>query len=238
MAGVVQLLGGGGQSFAEKTLGWSRPTIRKGLRELESGEDIVDRFHYRGRKPAEAKLPQLLDHLRQIVEPLGQTDPTFRSTRTYIPITAQSTAQSVRNKLMTEFGYTNKQLPCVRTISNKLAKLNYRPQKVAKCRPLKKIPETNDIFDRVHAINTEADGTPGVLRISLDTKAVVNIGAFSRGGKNRCSVKALDHDFVPESKLTPFGILLPDTGESHLWFSTSKATADFMVDCLEEAWPK
>ena len=234
MAGVVRLLGRGGQLFAEKHLGWSRPTIRKGLKELESGKDIVDRFHERGRKRVEEKLPHLLEHIGEIVEPISQADPTFRSTRTYIPLTAKS----IRDKLICDFGYTHQQLPCVRTISTKLTELNYHPQKVEKCRPLKKIPETDDIFEQVHAINKQADDTENVLRISLDTKAIVNIGAFSRGGKSRCPGKAHDHDFAPDDKLTPFGILLPGSGESHLWFSTSKVTADFMVDCIEEAWPK
>lgn len=234
MASIVQLLGRGGQSFAEKHLGWSRPTIRKGLLELESGKNIVDRFNERGRKRIEEKLPDLLAHIRAIVEPVSQTDPTFRSTRVYIPLTAKS----VRDKLISEFSYTDNQLPSVRTISSKLAQLNYHPQKVAKCRPLKKIPETDAIFEQVHTVNKQAGDAPAVLRISLDTKATVNIGAFSRGGKSRCPGKAYDHDFDPDSKLTPFGILLPDSGESHLWFSTSKVTADFMVDCIEQAWSK
>ena len=232
MAGVVRLLGWGGQSFAEKWLDWSRPTIRKGLKELSSGEDFVDRFSDKGRKPIEVKLPLLRDHIRLIVEPLGQTDPTFRSTRTYIPLTASS----VRNRLINDFNYKSSELPSRRTISNKLAVLNYRPQKVAKCRPLKKVPETDAIFDYLHQINKKADLEQGVLRISIDTKATVNIGLFSRGGKSRNPGKAYDHDFEPDKKLTPFGMLLPETGESYLWFSDSKVTADFMADRLEEIW--
>ena len=38
--------------------------------------------------------------------------------------------------------------------------------------------------------------------------------------------------------LTPFGILQPKTGESHLWFCEGKVTADCMADCLEEMLPK
>ncbi|MCU7880114.1 MAG: transposase [Candidatus Thiodiazotropha sp. (ex Lucinoma aequizonata)] len=38
--------------------------------------------------------------------------------------------------------------------------------------------------------------------------------------------------------MTPFGILLPKTGDNHLWFSQSKVTADFMVDRLEEMMPQ
>ena len=65
-----------------------------------------------------------------------------------------------------------------------------------------------------------------------------SIGDLSRGGKSRQTNKAYDHDFSAHKKLTPFGMLLPATSESHIWFSTSKVTADFMVDRLEEVWSK
>ncbi len=72
----------------------------------------------------------------------------------------------------------------------------------------------------------------------MDSKAVVKIGNFSRGGKSRQVNKAYDHDFSAGETLTPFGIFLPQTAESHIWFLTSKVTADFMVDQLQEVWPK
>ncbi len=37
MARAVQALGAGGQRKAEREFGWDRKTIRKGMRELESG---------------------------------------------------------------------------------------------------------------------------------------------------------------------------------------------------------
>ncbi|WP_419601731.1 hypothetical protein, partial [Thiolapillus sp.] len=47
----------------------------------------------------------------------------------------------------------------------------------------------------------EAEDTlAGVLRLSLDTKATVKVGPFSRGGKSRCPQPACDHDF--DSKCT------------------------------------
>ena len=73
----------------------------------------------------------------------------------------------------------------------------------------KKIPETDAIFAQLARVNSAADGDPQVLRLSLDAKATVLIGAYSRGGQSRLIVKALDHDFHPEEKLTPFGIFLP-----------------------------
>jgi hypothetical protein len=60
----------------------------------------------------------------------------------------------------------------------------------------------------------------------------------SRGGYSRQGATACDHDFQAETTLTPFGILLLQTGNSHLWFSQGKVTADFMVDRLEEKLPR
>ena len=234
MATVVKAIGYSGQQFAEKYLGWNRNTIRKGREELESGIDYEDQYQRCGRKKAEHHHPELLLHIRAIVEPSGQTDPTFRSTRLYTPLTANE----VRRRLVTHYGYRDEALPCHRTISTKLNDLGYHPQKVQKCKPLKKLPETDAIFNEVHRMNAETKETANSLRISLDTKATAKIGNLSRGGKSRQPQAAADHDFEPDTTLTPFGILLPETGESHLWFSEGKITADFMVDRLAEMLPK
>ena len=66
----------------------------------------------------------------------------------------------------------------------------------------------------------------------------MKIGDFSRGGKSRQHEQALDHDFGAKEKLTPFGIFVPETKENFFWMATSKVTADFMVDRLEELFPK
>ncbi len=60
MASVVKDLGIGGQTLVEQELGWNRRTIRKGMKELKSGEPIVDGFNRSGRKRIETKLPNLL----------------------------------------------------------------------------------------------------------------------------------------------------------------------------------
>ena len=234
MAQVVDILGRGGQCFAETVIGWNRGTIRKGQHEIRSGLTIEDRYSACGRRRAEDHLPNLLQDIRSIVEPSGQTDPTFRSTRIYTPLSGEE----IRLRLCTQFGYRDCELPSVRTLRSKLNELGYRLRKVKKCTPLKKIPETDAIFEAVHRINQAADQDEGTVRISLDTKATVKVGPFSRGGYNRQAQSACDHDFQPNATLTPFGILLPETGENHLWFTENRVTADFMVDRLEEMVPR
>ncbi len=69
MAQVVQGLGIGGQTFAERELGWNRRTIRKGTEELTSGQAFIDGRSRSGRKKIETKLPNILEDIKSIVEP-------------------------------------------------------------------------------------------------------------------------------------------------------------------------
>ena len=64
----------------------------------------------------------------------------------------------------------------------------------------------------------------------------MKVGEFSRGGSSRIVVKALDHDFQPDTVLTPAGVLLPAHGELFISMVESKATSDCIVDELQHVW--
>ena len=102
--------------------------------------------------------------------------------------------------------------------------------------PPKKVPQTNAIFANLNQVHVLAKKDATVLRMSLDAKATVIVGPFSRGGYNRTGLCAVDHDFKGEGRLTPFGLFLPDTKDLTLWMTTSKVTSDFIVDRLEDWW--
>jgi len=102
--------------------------------------------------------------------------------------------------------------------------------------PPKKVPQTDAIFERLSQVNPEADKAPDTLRLSLDAKATVNIGPFSRRGKSRTGTKAADHDFQPEATLTPFGIFSPEYDDLTVSMTGSKVTSDFIVDRLGDWW--
>jgi len=131
MAKVVKAMGKGGQRQAETELGWYRGTIRKGMRELDSGFRCYDNFSARGRKPAEDHLPSLLNDIKAIVETESQTDPTFQTTRLYIRLSAAE----VRQQLIEQKGYRDEQLPSAETIRTKLNGLGYHLKKVKKVSP-------------------------------------------------------------------------------------------------------
>jgi len=88
----------------------------------------------------------------------------------------------------------------------------------------------------VTAVNRAADAAPETLRVSLDAKATVKIGPFSRKGKNRARVAAADHDFQAEATVTPVGILLPELDELFLYGVTSRVTSDCLVGRLAQWW--
>ena len=118
----------------------------------------------------------------------------------------------------------------------------YRLRKVLKAKPQKKLPETDAIFSNIK----EKDGAPWkdeefrgrwqVKRLSIDCKATVNIGDYSRGGKTRGDARAADHDMGCEEKYVPFGIVDEDEGALYLTFGSSFKTSDFIADSLMGWW--
>ncbi|MEM9275581.1 MAG: ISAzo13 family transposase, partial [Cyanobacteria bacterium P01_F01_bin.143] len=134
MAKVVRGLGLGGQTQAERELGWNRGTIRKGMKELTSGIPIKDAFERRGRKRIELKLPNLLEDIRTIVDPQTQADPSLKSQRLYTRISAAE----VRRQLIKQKGYSDEELPTSEVIRQRLNEMNYRLRRVEKAKPQKK----------------------------------------------------------------------------------------------------
>jgi hypothetical protein len=76
----------------------------------------------------------------------------------------------------------------------------------------------------------------GVKRWSIDCKATVKIGEFSRGGLTRGDNRASDHDMGWEEKYVPCGIVDEDNGELHIIFGSSYKTSDFIVDTIAAKW--
>jgi hypothetical protein len=220
--------------LAEQALGWDRKTIELGINELRTGIVCVENFKARGNKKTEVKNPQLEVDIIALAEPQSQTDPKFQTLFKYTRITAKG----MRIALVTEKGWTDKDLPCEKTIGAILNRLGYCLRRVQKAKPLKKIPETDAIFDKLNKINKESDLREDSLRISIDTKAKVDLCDSSRGGTSRCkkAVQASDHDMGLKDKLAPFGILNLMTGLLTIMFGVSFETSDFIVDCLERWW--
>jgi hypothetical protein len=103
---------------------------------------------------------------------------------------------------------------------------------------LKKIAQTDAIFDNVAQNNQTADANAKSLRLSINSKAKVKIGNLSRHGKTRAleANKADDHDSQWQAVLVPFGILNLNNDELSIYLGQSAETSDFIVDCLDWWW--
>ncbi|MCY9669233.1 ISAzo13 family transposase [Paenibacillus alginolyticus] len=231
LAKMAKEVGRGGRTIVSKIFKTSRNTINKGFLELESGIPINDNFSARGRHLAEEKLPNLLEDLKSIIDPQSQTDPSFKSVRLFTRLTVKE----IRKKLIQEKNYTEKELPTNQTLNTKVNQLGYTLKKVRKVKPMKKIEQTDVIFENLNRVHEAYGDKDNAVRISVDTKDRVKIGDFSRGGYNRALVKAADHDFSNEF-VTPFGIYDVTKDAIDLSFTKSKVTADFMVDAIEKYW--
>nr|WP_200124662.1 ISAzo13 family transposase [Salicibibacter cibarius] len=229
LAKIAKTYGDGGQTAVAETFHVSRDTIRKGSYELESGFPITDAFQARGRKKVEKDhLPHLLEDIQAIVDGQSQTDPSFNTTQLY----TRMTIQEVRDQLVLQKGYQDADLPTNQTLNTKLHQLGYHLKKVQKTKPVKKIEETDAIFENLHATHEAYQGESNAVRLSFDTKDRVKIGPFSRGGKSRVRVEAADHDFG-QTFLSLFGILDMSNEHVELTFTASKVTADLIADQIE-----
>jgi len=217
---------------AEAVFGWSRRTVILGLHELRTGITCVDNTSARGNRKTEEKWPQLAEDMRSLAEPHSQVDPKFQSPFCY----TRMTAKAMRQALIGQKSWQHGQLPCENTIGNILNRLGYRLRRVQKAKPVKRVRDTEAIFAHVHRENHASDARDDSLRISMDTKAKLNVGAFSRGGTARGSeaIQAWDHDMRPQQKLVPCGILEVLGGLLTIIFGTSRETSDFLVDCLQQ----
>jgi len=115
-----------------------------------------------------------------VVAKSSQIDPSLKTQRCYVKLTAKY----IFKELILKKPYELLDF-CLRTVNNVMNRLGYTLKRVKKTEPLKKIPETDAIFDNVTAKHELAKANPRILRISIDTKAKVKIGNLSRKGQSR-----------------------------------------------------
>lgn len=178
-AEVASRLCGGNPRAAERRFGWGRDAVATGLHEVSQGIRCLENFAGRGARPSEVNNPQLAADIRAIVEPHTQADPELKSPRRYTNFSAAEVLQTLQDR----YGYAGDQLPSERTMRDILNRLGYRLKRIQKAKPLKKTKDTDAIFANVAAARAQYRDDPETLELSIDTKAKVNEGDYSRGGK-------------------------------------------------------
>jgi hypothetical protein len=178
-AEVATRLCDGSARSAERRFGWARNSVDTGLHETNSAVRCVENFAARARKRSEEKNPQLAADIRILVEPHTQADPQLQSPRLYTNLSAAEVRKALIQK-----GHCAESLPSERTLRDILNRMGYRLKRIQKGKPLKKTKDTDAIFANIKAVRQHSQTEGQTLEISIDTKAKVEIGDYSRGGKN------------------------------------------------------
>ena len=199
--------------------------------ELVQGK-IIQKVETRGRKKLIEKFPNLVNDIKEIISNYESTDSHFKNEALYVDLTLSNLKRELIEKYET---YTKDTAPSKTTLWRIVKNLGYRFVRVKKSLVLKKIEETDVIFDNVHeamlfAKNSEED----TVVISIDDKANKKIGDLSDNGKSWIAKEALDHDTTFETSVTPFGILDLKTNETFVYCTEGKSTAEFKVDCIDD----
>ncbi|WKN44476.1 ISAzo13-like element transposase-related protein [Tunicatimonas pelagia] len=173
-------------------------------------------------------MPNLLNDIEEIASINSQAERCHNDTKGYLKITAASVEDylvEIKGYAPTDFGKG--------TLNNVLNRCGYTLKKVRKSLPLKRIAQTDAIFDNIAWHRNRK--THGVLKLSVDVKDKVKVGNLSRGGYCRTlrAVQALDKDQHWQETLVPMGILQIESGQSTVVLGNSHETSDFIVDGLE-----
>jgi len=226
-------LGVGAYSKVARASGLSRPTLYKGVREMEECKSPSDRIRKPGggRKSADKKYPQLESILEELVSDSTRGDPmqalrwTTKSTR--------KLAQALASKGIAVSH---------RVVAATLSKLNYSLQANSKC-----IEEGSDHPDRnaqFEHINKEVSRCQmeGQPVISVDTKKKELVGNYKNGGKQwrpqQSPIQVKVHDFIDQQlgKAIPYGIY--DVGQNMGWVNVGcdHDTGTFAVESIRRWW--
>ena len=145
--------------------------------------------------------------MQTIMEPQNQAEPRLRTTL----LDTNMTAQAVHDALVAK-GWTDHVLPTVRSISNMLNRQEYRLRTVAKTKVSKKTVATAAIFANVRLTNAQVYADPAILRISMDSKATVHVGAC------RCMSVRIPDAVNPEGgSRSRYGIMTCDRKKKCAW---------------------
>jgi hypothetical protein len=211
--------------------GWSRDAVELGLHEKRTGIVCLSaQSAVAGDKLWEEKHPDVANALWALAQAHSQQDPTFRTVLSFTRLSAKEALKQLRAQ-----GFADEVLPSPSTMAEVLNRNGYRLRPVVKAKPQKKVPETDAIFANLEEKDQPSDAE-AVMRLSMDCKATVNIGDYSRGGMTRGDNQAADHDMGCKEKYTPFGVVNEDTGQLYLAFGSSAKTSDFIVDSIYSWW--
>ena len=225
-------IGYGGIEIVSRATGLSRPTIRKGIRDLEDHLYPKDRTRRTGggRKDLAVKQPDMILKLKDIVDPSIAGNP--QSSVLWI-------SKSLRHleKEMKRSGYT----VSYKKIGNILHHEGFNLKGNKKTREGKSNPDRNDQFQHISDTATSFLTADDPV-ISVDAKKKELIGNFQNPGKEWKPPGEVDevnvYDFLSdaEGKAIPYGIYDMKANEGYVSIGINHDTAEFAVESLRRWW--
>lgn len=226
--------GHGGIGEIHQATGMARSTIRRGMDDLEAGENPETASRIRasggGRKKAEAACPELAGALDSLIQPGTRGDP-----ESPLRWTTKSTRNLARE--LTAMGHTISHS----VVAKILRSAGYSLQGTRKTLEGAQHPDRDAQFRYISALAGEfiAAGDPV---ISVDTKKKELVGRFVRAGREwhpagqPPEVSTYDFPGLADGKAIPYGVY--DIADDSAWVSVGvdHDTSVFAVATIEAWW--
>ena len=227
-------IGRGGITYMHEITGMSRPTIMKGIKELESRKklDVSERIRAPGggRRKIEERDPKLKRALERIMEETTAGDPMSA-----IRWTCKSTTRIAEE--LTKRGHPISQ----RSIHRKLCELGYSLQLNVKHKEGSAPKNRDQQFRRINS-TVKAFIGHGEPVLSVDTKKKELVGEFKNNGRSwRRSgdprkVNVYDYPSLSEGKAIPYGAYDVQRDEGFVNVGMTHDTAEFAVNSIRQWW--
>jgi transposase len=234
LAAEARSWGYGGIAVVQRATGVSRPTISRGIRELEAGEDSVPADRVRaegaGRKKAEIANPELLDCLDSLIDPGARGDP-----ESPLRWTTKSTRDLASE--LTGMGHAISHS----VLANILHSIGFSLQGTRKTLEGKQHPDRDAQFRYISSL-AEGFLGGGDPVISVDTKKKELVGRFGQAGRQwrpagqPVEVSTYDFPGSADGKAIPYGVY--DIADDSAWVSVGvdHDTSVFAVATIESWW--
>ncbi len=231
-AAESRAIGFGGDSVVSAATGLSRPTIRAGRAEIDSG--VIEAGRIRGpgagRPGVEQSQPGIKEALEKLVDPVTRGDPTS-------PL--RWTCKS-RAKLAGALNKAGWQVSST-TVGRMLHELGYSLQSVRKSREGTSNPDRNAQFEHINATAEDCLQRQQPV-VSVDTKKKELVGDFKNNGREwqpkKVPEKSLVHDFPQDAtgKAIPYGVY--DMARNEAWVNVGRDhdTPAFAVASIRRWW--
>jgi transposase len=231
----ARALGRGGATRVAEATGLSLPTIRRGLRELNSGVPLHaarQRASGAGRPSRAREDPKLLDDLDALVDPVTRGDPNSP-----LRWTCKSTVQLAEELRARGHAVSHQ------TVGRLLHQLGFSLQAVRKTHEGANHPDRDAQFHYI-ARKVREFQRHGLPTISVDTKKKELVGPFKNAGRewqpkrDPMRVNAYDFPSLAEGKAIPYGVY--DLAQNEGWVSvgTDHDTPAFAVAAIGEWWTR